>query len=213
MKKFKNVTTFDRHALIQHHMSLLRDKRTGQKEFNDSLKIITMLMAGEITRSLPAKRKSVETPLERTDTWVLSGKPPAIVGILRAGFGMVDPLRDILRDSPVGHIGMSRNHDTLQPEVEGTKLPDVTNRLVILAETMLATGGSASKGIEILKDKGATNIIVVGLVAAPQGIRKIQTDHAGIKIYTAALDRTLNKKGYILPGLGDAGDRIFGTIA
>lgn len=200
------------HPMIQHKLTRIRDINTGAKDFRDLLKEIAMLMGYEVTRDLPLTEIEIETPMMRTKAYEISGKKLAIVPILRAGLGLVDGLLNLLPVAKVGHIGLYRDHETHNPVFYYCKLPeDIDHRMVIITDPMLATGGSASDAIKMLKEKGCTNIRLMCLVAAPEGIRRVQTDHPDVDIYTASLDECLNDNAYILPGLGDAGDRIFGT--
>lgn len=206
-----NVFVFD-HPLIQHKISLLRDKNTGTKEFRELVSEIAMLMAYEVTRDLPLKDVDIETPVAVAHTKMLAGKPLAIVPILRAGLGMVDGMVKLIPNVKVGHVGLYRDPVTVEPHTYYCKLPDdINEREVILLDPMLATGGSASAAIGYLKEKGITNIKFMCLIAAPEGIERITTDHPDVHIYCAARDEKLNDHSYIVPGLGDAGDRIFGT--
>ncbi|MBO4635752.1 MAG: uracil phosphoribosyltransferase [Clostridiales bacterium] len=207
----QNVFVFD-HPLIRHKVSLLRDKNTGTKEFRELVSEIAMLMAYEVTRDLPMKEVEIETPVAPTKTEVLAGKQIAIVPILRAGLGMVDGMVKLIPNVRVGHIGLYRDPVTVEPVEYYCKLPeDITEREVILLDPMLATGGSASAAIGFLKKRGIQNIKFMCLIAAPEGIRRITTDHPDVKIFCAAKDEKLNDHSYIVPGLGDAGDRLFGT--
>ena len=207
----ENVFVFD-HPLIRHKVSLLRDKNTGTKEFRELVSEIAMLMAYEVTRDLPMKEVQIETPVAPTTTEVLAGKQIAIVPILRAGLGMVDGMVKLIPNVRVGHIGLYRDPVTVEPVEYYCKLPeDITEREVILLDPMLATGGSASAAIGFLKNRGIKNIKFMCLIAAPEGINRITTDHPDVKIFCAARDEKLNDHSYIVPGLGDAGDRIFGT--
>jgi len=200
------------HPMIQHKMTILRDKETGTKDFRDLLKEISMLMGYELTRDMPLKEVEIETPMMKMKSKKISGKKIAIVPVLRAGLGMVDGLLSLLPVAKVGHIGLYRDHETCQPVYYYSKLPfDIDQRMVILVDPMLATGGSASDAIALLKKEGCTSIRLMCLVAAPQGVETVQTNHPDVDIYVASLDDDLNKDAYILPGLGDAGDRIFGT--
>ena len=200
------------HPMIQHKLTRIRDINTGAKDFRDLLKEIAMLMGYEVTRDLPLTEIEIETPMMRTKAYEISGKKLAIVPILRAGLGLVDGLLNLLPVAKVGHIGLYRDHETHTPVFYYCKLTeDIDHRMVIITDPMLATGGSASDAIKMLKEKGCTNIRLMCLVAAPEGIRRVQTDHPDVDIYTASLDERLNDNAYILPGLGDAGDRIFGT--
>lgn len=206
-----NVFVFD-HPLIQHKISLLRDKNTCTKEFRELVSEISMLMAYEVTRDLPMKEVEIETPVAVAHTKVLAGKNIAIVPILRAGLGMVDGMVKLIPNVKVGHVGLYRDPVTVEPHTYYCKLPDdINERDVILLDPMLATGGSASAAIGYLKEKGIHNIKFMCLIAAPEGIERITTDHPDVHIYCAARDERLNDHSYIIPGLGDAGDRIFGT--
>lgn len=199
------------HPLIQHKVTLMRKKETGSKDFRNLLEEITMLMGYEITRDLPLEDIDVETPVVMMKGKQISGRKIGIVPVLRAGLGMVQGLLDLMPTAKVGHIGLYRDPKTLKPVEYYCKLPDVKNRDFIIVDPMLATGGSASAAISLLKEKGIQHIKLMCLVAAPQGVKKVNTDHPDVKIFVAALDDTLNEHGYIVPGLGDAGDRIFGT--
>ncbi len=206
-----NVFVFD-HPLIQHKISLLRDKNTCTKEFRELVSEISMLMAYEVTRDLPMKEVEIETPVAVAHTKVLAGKNIAIVPILRAGLGMVDGMVKLIPNVKVGHVGLYRDPVTVEPHTYYCKLPDdINERDVILLDPTLATGGSASAAIGYLKEKGIHNIKFMCLIAAPEGIERITTDHPDVHIYCAAKDERLNDHSYIIPGLGDAGDRIFGT--
>lgn len=209
--KENNVFIFD-HPLIQHKTALLRDKHTNTKEFRELASEISMLMGYEVTRDLPTVEVDVETPMGKAKARVLEGKKLTLVPILRAGLGMVDPMLRLIPSAKVGHIGVYRDPKTLQPVEYYCKLPeDVANREVILLDPMLATGGSASASIDFLKARGVTHIRFVCLIAAPEGIELLKKNHPEVPIYCACLDEGLNEHGYIVPGLGDAGDRLFGT--
>ncbi len=200
------------HPLIQHKLSIMRDKNTGTKEFRELLDEISMLMVYEVTRDLPTEDTEVETPLVKMKTKTLSGMPIGIVPILRAGLGMVNGIMSLVPNAKIGHIGLYRDPDTLQPVEYYCKLPaDAQQRLLVVLDPMLATGGSASAAIGFLKQRGCHNIKLVNLIAAPEGVARIQKDHPDVDIFVAAMDECLNSHGYILPGLGDAGDRLFGT--
>ena len=200
------------HPLIQHKLSLMRDKRTGAKEFRELLEEISMLMTYEVTRDLPTEETDVDTPICSMKTRVLTGKKIGIVPILRAGLGMVDGVTKLIPAARIGHIGLYRDPETLQPVEYYCKLPeDSQNRLLLVLDPMLATGGSASAAISFIKQRGCSHIRLVNLIAAPEGVERIQRDHPDVDIYVAALDERLNDHGYIMPGLGDAGDRLFGT--
>ncbi len=201
------------HPMIQHKLSIMRDIRTGAKDFRQLLTEISLLMGYEVTRDLPLERVEIETPMCKTTARVISGKKLAIVPILRAGLGMVDGLLTLLPVAKVGHIGLYRDETTHLPVSYYCKMPsDICHRLVIVTDPMLATGGSSSDALTMLKKNyGCTQLRLMCLVAAPEGVKKLQKDHPDVDIYTAALDEELNSDAYILPGLGDAGDRIFGT--
>ncbi len=206
-----NVFIFD-HPLIQHKISLLRDKRTTTKEFRELVGELAMLMAYEVTRDLPLKEVEIETPIAIAKTKVLAGKKLAIVPILRAGLGMVDGMLNLLPMAKVGHIGLYRDPVTLSPVEYYCKLPeDAVEREIVILDPMLATGGSASAAVSFLKQRGITQIKFMCLIAAPEGIAKLQADHPDVPIFCAARDPKLNDHAYIVPGLGDAGDRLFGT--
>jgi uracil phosphoribosyltransferase len=207
----KNVFIFD-HPLIQHKISLLRDKNTDTKEFRELVSEISMLMGYEVTRSMPLKEVEIETPVGIAKTKVISGKKLGIVPILRAGLGMVDGMLRLLPMAKVGHIGLYRDPETLQPVEYYCKLPvDAVERDIVILDPMLATGGSASAAIDFIKAKGISNIKLMCLIAANAGIERINKDHPDVEIYCAAVDQELNDHAYIIPGLGDAGDRLFGT--
>lgn len=199
------------HPLIQHKVTLMRKKETGSKDFRNILEEITMLMGYEITRDLPLEDVEIETPVAKMIGKQISGKKLGIVPVLRAGLGMVQGMLNLIPTAKVGHIGLYRDPQTLEPVEYYCKLPDVEDRDFIIVDPMLATGGSASAAITLLKEKGIENIKLMCLVAAPQGVQKVNADHPDVRIYVAALDDKLNDQGYIVPGLGDAGDRIFGT--
>ena len=200
------------HPLIQHKITLLRNKNTGTKQFRELVEEIATLMCYEATRDLPLKEVEVETPICRAKTKVVSGRKLAFVPILRAGLGMVDGVLSLVPSAKIGHIGLYRDPETAKPVEYYCKLPaDIHERDVIVLDPMLATGGSASDAITMVKNKGAKNIILMCLVAAPEGVKKVQEAHPDVDIYAAALDEYLNDHAYIVPGLGDAGDRIFGT--
>jgi len=200
------------HPLIQHKLSLLRDIKTGPKEFRELLEEIAMLMAYEITRNLPLTETEIETPVAKCLCKTLAGKKLAVVPILRAGLGMVSGVVKLIPAAKVGHIGVYRDPESLQPVEYYCKLPpDVAEREIVIIDPMLATGGSAIAAMDMIKRKGGRQIKLMCLVAAPEGIRAVNERHPDVEIYAAAVDERLNEHGYIVPGLGDAGDRIFGT--
>ena len=200
------------HPLIQHKLTIMRKKETGSKDFRELLKEISLLMGYEITRDIPLDTVEIETPICKTTAKVVSGRKLAIVPILRAGMGMLEGLQTLVPVAKVGHIGLYRNEETHTPVVYYCKLPeDINKRLVIVTDPMLATGGSACDALTMLKERGCNNIRLMCLVSAPEGIARVQREHPDVDIYVAAVDDHLNKDAYIVPGLGDAGDRIFGT--
>ena len=200
------------HPLIQHKLTIMRNKKTPSKDFRVLLDEISMLMGYEITRNLPLEDVEIETPIQRATFKRIAGKKLAIVPILRAGLGMVDGLLRLVPVARVGHIGLYRDPDTHLPVEYYCKMPpDIDKRLVIVVDPMLATGGSAADAVSMVKARGAKNVLLMCLVAAPEGVKKFQDAHPDVDIYCAALDEKLNDHAYIVPGLGDAGDRIFGT--
>lgn len=200
------------HPLIQHKLTYMRKKETGSKDFRILLDEISMLMGYEVTRDLPLRDYEIETPITKMTGKVISGKKLAVIPILRAGLGMVNGILELVPVAKVGHIGLYRDPDTYKPVEYYCKLPtDIGERIVIVVDPMLATGGSASDAITMLKKRGCTNIRLMCLVAAPEGVKAVQAAHPDVDIYTAALDEKLNEHAYIVPGLGDAGDRLFGT--
>lgn len=200
------------HPLIQHKLSLIRDKDTGAKEFRELVKEVSMLLAYEVTRDLPLEEVEIETPICLAKTKMLAGRKLGIIPILRAGLGMVDGFLNLLPAAKVGHVGLYRDPETLEPVEYYCKLPtDINERDLIVVDPMLATGGSASAAIQFLKDRGATSIKFVCLIGCPEGISAVQKAHPDVDIYIAAIDEKLNDHAYIVPGLGDAGDRLFGT--
>ena len=200
------------HPLVQHKISLLRDKYTGTKEFRELVQELAMLMAYEVTRDLELCDIEVETPVAPARTRVLAGKKLGIVPILRAGLGMVDGMMSLIPAAKVGHIGLYRNPETLEPVDYYCKLPpDVQERDIVIVDPMLATGGSAVEAVRIVKEAGCKSVRLVCLIAAPEGIAAVQKKYDDVDIYLAAVDSHLNEHGYIVPGLGDAGDRLFGT--
>ena len=205
------VCVFD-HPLILHKLSILRDKGTSVKEFRELVSEIAMLMCYEATRDLPLEDVEIETPVAKATVKRIAGKKLAIVPILRAGLGMVDGMVSMMPNVKVGHIGLFRDPETLEPVKYYFKMPpDIEERDVIVVDPMLATGGSASAAIQFLKDDGVKHIKLMCIIGAPEGGERMQKDHPDVDIYVAALDDHLNEHGYIVPGLGDAGDRIFGT--
>ena len=205
------VCVFD-HPLIQHKLSILRDKSTSVKEFRELISEIAMLMCYEATRDLPLEEITVETPVAPAKCKRIAGKKLAIVPILRAGLGMVDGMVNMMPNVKVGHIGLFRDPETLEPVKYYFKMPqDISERDVIVVDPMLATGGSAVAAVTFLKEAGARHIKLMDIIAAPEGVEAMQKAHPDVDIYVAALDDHLNEHGYIVPGLGDAGDRIFGT--
>ena len=207
----KKVTVID-HPLIQHKLTIMRDVNTGSKDFRELLEEISLLMGYEVTKDFQMEEVEIETPICKMTSKMLTGKKVAIIPILRAGLGMVDGLRRLIPAAKVGHIGLYRDPETLKPIEYYCKLPaDIQEREVIVTDPMLATGGSACGAIKLLKDKGAVNIRLMCLIAAPEGIEAVRKEHPDVDIYVAHVDEKLNDHGYIVPGLGDAGDRIFGT--
>ena len=206
-----NVTEFT-HPLIMHKISLIRDKNCGTREFRTVIGEIATLMGYEILRDLETELVEIETPMEKAMVPMIKGKKLAVVPILRAGLGMVDGILSLVPTAKVGHVGMYRDEETLQPKEYYCKLPeDIDQRLVLIVDPMLATGGSADAVIEFVKKQGAKQIKFASIIAAPEGIKMLTEKHPDIQIYCGSIDRQLNENGYILPGLGDAGDRIFGT--
>ena len=206
-----NVTQIN-HPLILHKLALIRDKNTGSKDFRELVEEVAMLMVYEVTRDFQTEDVEIETPIAKTTCKMLSGKKVAIIPILRAGLGMVSGVLRLIPAARVGHIGLYRDETTLKPVEYFCKLPqDIGEREIIVTDPMLATGGSATDAISMLKRKGAKNIRLMCLIAARQGIKAVMKAHPDIHIFTADIDEKLNKNGYIIPGLGDAGDRLFGT--
>ncbi|MGN8969249.1 uracil phosphoribosyltransferase [uncultured Intestinimonas sp.] len=207
----KMVHIFD-HPLIQHKLAILRDERTGVKEFREIVSEIATLMCYEATRDLPTEEVTIKTPVATGTFRILAGKKLAIVPVLRAGLGMVDGILTLIPSAKVGHIGLYRDPDTLEPVEYYCKMPtDISERDVIILDPMLATGGSASAAIQFIKNYDVKHIKLMNIIAAPEGVERVRKDHPDVEIYCAALDEKLNEHGYIVPGLGDAGDRIFGT--
>lgn len=211
MKNYKNVTVLD-HPLIRHKIAILRDKNTGTKQFRELVEEITTLMAFESFKEVPTKTVNVTTPLEKCKQEMVVEGSVAIVPILRAGLGMVSGVHTLFPTAKVGHIGMYRNEETLEPQEYYCKLPDGIEKMqVVLLDPMLATGGSACDAIALLKKRGCKSIKLMNVIGAPEGVKKVAEAHPDVNVYIATLDRCLNENGYILPGLGDAGDRLFGT--
>ena len=211
MKNYENVTIFE-HPLIQHKVAILRDENTSTKEFRELVEEITTLMVYEALKDVPTKKVMVRTPLELTEQTMVADNAVSIVPILRAGLGMVHGVHTLFPLARVGHIGMYRNEETLQPCEYYCKLPDgIENSIAILLDPMLATGGSAVAAIDVLKKRGCKDIRLMNIIGAPIGVETVAEAHPDVKIYVSTLDRQLNDVGYILPGLGDAGDRLFGT--
>ena len=211
MKKYNNVTILD-HPLIRHKLAIIRNKTTDTKTFRDIIKEIAMLMAYEAFKDIPTQQVMVETPLETTTQTVVKENSIAIVPILRAGLGMVDGILSLFPAAKVGHIGLYRNEETLEPQEYYCKMPShIEEKVVMVIDPMLATGGSACDAITMIKKRGCKNIKFLAIIAAPEGVEKLAKAHPDVEIFISTLDRCLNEHGYILPGLGDAGDRIFGT--
>lgn len=205
------VTVFD-HPLIKHKLSILRMKQTGTKQFKEIVTELSMLMGYEVTRDLGLEEMPIETPICNTTGYTLAGKKIALVPILRAGLGMVDGMLSLLPAAKVGHIGLYRDPKTYEPVEYYCKLPsDIEKREVIVLDPMLATGGSASAAIDFLKKRGAKHIKLVNIIAAPEGVEYVKSHHPDVDIFVASVDEKLNEHKYIVPGLGDAGDRLFGT--
>ena len=201
------------HPLIQHKLTLMRKKETGTKDFRELLEEISMLMTYEITRDFPLQEVDIETPVTKCKGRVLAGRKVGVVPILRAGLGMLNGVVNMIPAARVGHVGMYRDPATLKPVEYYCKLPsDVAERTLIVVDPMLATGGSSAAALSLLKEKGAKSMVLMCLVAAPEGVEVINKEHPDVPLYVAAVDEKLNDKGYIVPGLGDAGDRIFGTL-
>lgn len=211
MKNYENVTIFN-HPLIMHKIAILRDEKTSMKEFRELVEEITTLMVYESFKNIPTKKVMVRTPLEVTEQTMVKDDAVAVVPILRAGLGMVNGVHTLFPTAKVGHIGLYRDEETLQPHEYYCKLPDgIENSVAILLDPMLATGGSAAAAIDFLKKRGCKDIILMSIIGAPEGVATVAEAHPDVKVYVSTLDRQLNENGYILPGLGDAGDRLFGT--
>ncbi|NLK43736.1 MAG: uracil phosphoribosyltransferase [Tissierellia bacterium] len=205
------VVVFD-HPLIKHKLTFIRDKNTGSKEFRELVTEVSLLMGYEVTRDFPLEEIEIETPLTKMKSQVISGKKVGIIPILRAGLGMVDGMLKLIPTAKVGHVGLYRDPETLKPVEYYCKLPqDIEERDLIVLDPMLATGGSAVAAINFLKQRGAKSIRLVCLIAAPEGVKAVEDAHPDVDIYVASLDERLNEHAYIVPGLGDAGDRLFGT--
>ena len=208
----ENPTIFN-HPLISHKITLLRDVRTGNKQFRELVEEIAILMGYEALRDLPTEYIDIETPITKTKSPVIAGKKLAIVPILRAGLGMVNGIHALVPAAKVGHIGLYRDHDTLEPHEYYCKLPeDIDKRLVILLDPMLATGGSACAAVDFIKQRGCKHIKFMSIIAAPVGIKRLMYAHPDVQLFCGCVDERLNENGYIVPGLGDAGDPIFGTM-
>lgn len=211
MENFENVTIFD-HPLIRHKIAILRDEKTKMKDFRELVEEITTLMTYESFKDVPTKKVMVQTPLELSEQTMVADNAVTIVPILRAGLGMVNGVHQLFPTARVGHIGMYRDEETLEPKHYYCKLPDnIQDSVTVLLDPMLATGGSASAAIQYLKDSGCKSIKLMSIIGAPEGIEFVAKAHPDVQIYVSTQDRQLNEHGYILPGLGDAGDRLFGT--
>lgn len=211
MEKYNNVHILD-HPLIRHKLAIIRNKNTDTKQFREIVKELATLMAYESFKDVPTQKVMVETPLEITEQIIVKENSIAIVPILRAGLGMVDGILSLFPAAKVGHIGLYRNEETLEPQEYYCKLPtNIENKVVMVVDPMLATGGSACDAIKILKKRGCKKIKLLSIIAAPEGVDKVASSHPDVEVFVSTLDRCLNEHGYILPGLGDAGDRIFGT--
>ena len=211
MERIENVTFFD-HPLLQHKISMLRDENTGTNEFRKLVEEIAMLMGYEALRDLPTEDVEITTPIEKCMTPMIAGKKLAIVPILRAGLGMVNGILALVPSAKVGHIGLYRDPQTHEPHEYYCKLPEpIDQRTIVVVDPMLATGGSGSDAVTMIKQHGGKNIKFMSIIAAPEGLKRLHNDHPDIQIYVGHLDRCLNENAYICPGLGDAGDRIFGT--
>ncbi len=211
MKQYENVTIFN-HPLIQHKVAILRDERTTMKEFRELVEEITTLMVFEAFKDVPTKTVKVKTPLEETEQTMVVDNAVTIVPILRAGMGMVNGVHTLFPTARVGHIGLYRDEETLEPHEYYCKLPEgIENSIAILLDPMLATGGSAVAAIDFLKKRGCKEIRLMNIIGVPEGVKAVAEAHPDVKVYISTLDRALNNVGYIVPGLGDAGDRLFGT--
>ena len=211
MKEYKNVFILD-HPLIRHKLAIIRNKDTDTKQFREVVKEIATLMAYESFKDVPTHEVEVETPLEKTKQIMVKENSIAIVPILRAGLGMVEGIHSLFPAAKVGHIGLYRDEETLEPQEYYCKLPTaIDEKVVMVVDPMLATGGSACDAIQMLKKRGCTHIKLMSIIAAPEGVEKVASTHPDVEVFVATMDRCLNENGYILPGLGDAGDRIFGT--
>ena len=211
MENYKNVHILD-HPLIRHKLAIIRNKDTDTKQFREIISELATLMAYESFKDVPTQQIEVETPLEKTTQTIVKENSIAIVPILRAGLGMVDGILSLFPAAKVGHIGLYRNEETLEPQEYYCKLPtNIEDKVVMVVDPMLATGGSACDAVKMLKKRGCKKIKLMSIIAAPEGVKKIANEHPDVEIFVSTLDRCLNEHGYILPGLGDAGDRIFGT--
>ena len=211
MKEYKNVHILD-HPLIRHKVAIIRDKNTNTKQFREIIGVIATLLAYESSKDVPTQEIEVETPLEKVKQTVVKENPIAIVPILRAGLGMVDGVLTLFPAAKIGHIGLYRNEETLEPQEYYCKLPTgIEDKIVMVVDPMLATGGSSCDAIKMLKKRGCKHIKLMSIIGAPEGVEKVAEMYPDVEIYVSTLDRCLNDNGYILPGLGDAGDRIFGT--
>lgn len=208
----KSTVTVCNHPLIEHKLAYIRDKQTSNKDFRELVSEVAMLMTYEVTRDLRVRTVQVETPVAMTDAQQLDGMPPSLIPILRAGLGLVEGVQRVMPQAVVGHVGLRRNEETLQPEKYYFNLPPYADQRVnIVLDPMLATGGSANAALAMLKEAGCTQLKLMCMIAAPEGIEAVHRAHPDVPIYVAAIDDKLNEHGYIVPGLGDAGDRIFGT--
>lgn len=206
-----NKTFIFDHPLMDHKLAKLRNRTTSVALFRQLVEELTILMLYEVAKTLPRKETTVETPLAASNCRILAGEPPVLVPILRAGLAMAEPLLRLLPNSPVGHVGLVRDHVTLEPIRYLVKLPPMTARPVWVLDPMLATGGSVSEALSILREHGADDISLFSIIAAPEGVARVERDHPDVRLFIAVLDEKLNDRGYIMPGLGDAGDRLYGT--
>jgi uracil phosphoribosyltransferase len=210
--KWKNVI-LPKHAYIEHKLTVMRDAETPKKIFQELVQEVSILLAYEATRNFPLEKVTIDTPLTKAVCRKIKGRKPAVIPILRAGLGMVDGVLKVIPQAKVGHLGIYRDHDTLQPVEYFAKFPtQLDKREVFVLDPMLATGGSAAFAVQMIKDRGARHVKFISIISCPEGIERLLSVHPDIFIYTASIDERLNEKGYILPGLGDAGDRLFGTF-